>query len=305
VEAAGVIAFGVSIGEAEPYRRFSEPGIGVAAEPDSEIYAFAATGPGVSRTYNLMLGTAARRDDLEALVLLHSHTEIVDTAFCAKVREALRDPDVAVVGCVGAAGVGSIAWWEGAVRSGPVLHRYAEYGSGEVPAFAWARPEEPGEVDTVDGFLMVLSPWAVRNVRFDEALLLSYGFDLDFCLQVREAGRKVVTADLAAVFHRSLELVSERELWIEAHIDMAEKWEGRMLRAEGGEVDWKQRARRAEAEREVARALAHSNLLGADAKVQELERAVEEVTETVSWRATEPLRRVNAWRAERSRRRRR
>ena len=85
-----------------------------------------------------------------------------------------------------------------------------------------------GEVDTVDGFLLVLSPWAVRNVRFDESLVLGHGFDLDYCLQVRAAGRKVVTADLRVVHHHSLELVSDLDLWVEAHMRVAEKWDGRM-----------------------------------------------------------------------------
>jgi hypothetical protein len=40
-----MIAFGVSIGEPEPYRRYAGPGIRFAAEADSEIMAFAAVGP--------------------------------------------------------------------------------------------------------------------------------------------------------------------------------------------------------------------------------------------------------------------
>ena len=70
------------------------------------------------------------------------------------------------------------------------------------------RTRRLGEVDTLDGFLLVLSPWAVRNIRFDEALGEFHGYDLDFCLQVREAGRKVVTADFRAIHHRPLEMRS-------------------------------------------------------------------------------------------------
>jgi hypothetical protein len=185
-----MIAFGSSIGETEPYHRYCEPGIRFAAEADSEVYAFAAAGP-IARTYNLMLEAAAAREDLEALVLVHSHAEIVDPAFCQKVRQVLSNPEVGVAGGVGATGVRSIAWWEGSVRSGPVRHRYLEHGGGEIPAFSWTRRDPaPGEVDTVDGFLLVLSPWAVRNVRFDESLFLSTGFDLDYCLQVRRSGRR-------------------------------------------------------------------------------------------------------------------
>jgi hypothetical protein len=96
-----MIAFGTSITSPEAYRRYAEPGIRRAAEPNSEVYAFAASGS-IFRSYNLLLDTAAARDDLEALVLVHQDAEIVDADFCDKVRRALRDPDVGVVGCVGA-----------------------------------------------------------------------------------------------------------------------------------------------------------------------------------------------------------
>ena len=294
-----MIAFGSSVIDPEPYRRYAEPGLRLAAEPDSEIYAFAPAGS-MPRTFNLILDVAGRRDDLEALVLVHPHAEIADPDFCGHVREALRDPRVGVAGCVGATGVRSIAWWEGKVRSAEVRHRYVDHGGGELPAFSWAQPEPaPGEVECVDGLLLVLSPWVVRNLRFDEALATNFGVELDFCLQVRAAGRKVVVANLPTIHHRALRLVDETEAWVEAHIRVAEKWDGRMPGAERNGDDWKARARRAEAEREAARAFAQANLLARDARVQNLERALEEVTGTRSWRLTEPLRRLNHWRAQR------
>lgn len=298
-----VIVFGSSISDAEPYRRWAEPGIRHAREPDSEVHAYAAVG-GFARTYNLLLDVAAAHDDLEALVLVHPHTEIVDPEFCTKVRRALTDPDVAVVGAVGATGVSSLAWWEGAVVSAPIVDRYQDFGGGELPAYAWteARPA-PAEVEVVDGWLLVLSPWAVRNVRFDEALHLGHGYDLDYCLQVREAGRKVLAADIRLVCHRSVELVKDLGLWAEAHVHLARKWEGRMP----GHVDgasWKDRARRAEAEREAARALAYGYRLAMDARVQHLDRQMVEHTSSLSWRVTAPLRRLNRMRAEAQERRR-
>ena len=48
----------------------------------------------IARSYNALLDRAAERDDLEALVLVHQDAEIVDADLCAKVRAALRDPDV-------------------------------------------------------------------------------------------------------------------------------------------------------------------------------------------------------------------
>jgi Glycosyltransferase like family len=217
------------------------------------------------------------------------------SGFCQKVRKALGDPEVGVVGCVGAIGVRSIAWWEGSVALASFLHRYEEHGGGDLPAFSWWWDEAPpyartGEVDTLDGFLLVLSPWVVRNIRFDESLGQLHGYDFDFCLQVRQAGRKVVTADFRAIHSHALQPFSDPEHWIEAHMVIAEKWDGRMPGVGEAAGTWKQRARRAEAECEVARTIDYSNALIAEARVRELERALAEARGSTSWRITAPLR---------------
>ena len=289
-----MIAFATLVGEGEPYRRYTEPGIRRAAEPDSALFPFASVGS-VTRSCNIVLDAAAARDDLEALVLLHPHTELADPSFCARVREALRDPAVAVAGAAGGAGARSIAWWDGTVSAAPGVQRYVAHRGGEFPAFGWADPVAPlGAVDTVDGSLMVLSRWAVRTVRFDESLRVGHGYDTDYCRQVRAAGRRVVTADLRAIFHHELELVEDIDLWIEGHQQVADKWEP----DEEDEAAWKARARRAEAEREAARAIAHGRGLAADARLLELERRLEEATSTLSWRLTTPLRQANHLRSQ-------
>jgi hypothetical protein len=295
-----MIAFGSPITAPEVYERFAEPGIETVAEPGSAVFAYRATSS-IFRSYNLILDKAAACDDLEALVLVHQDTEIVDPHFCAKVRRALRDPDVGVVGCIGAIGVRSIAWWEGSVTWASFIHRYGELGGGDLPGFAWKRDEAPpfartGEVDVVDGFLLVLSPWAVRNLRFDESLGQLHGYDVDFCLQVRAAGRKVVTEDLRAIHNHSLELVSDAEGWAEAHVRLARKWDGRMPGVGVAGGDWEERARRAEAQAEAARAAAVSKQLQYDAREREFQRILDETTGSIGWRITEPLRRANHWR---------
>jgi hypothetical protein len=293
-----MIAFGTSITSPEFYRRCAEPGIRLAAEPDSKVFPFMAAGS-LFRSYNLLLDKASECQDLEALVLVHQDAEIVDPEFCQKLRRALSDPDVGVVGCVGAIGVRSIAWWEGSVTWASFTHRYGELGGGELPAFSWKDEEPPpyaqtGEVETVDGFVLGLSPWTVRHVRFDESLGQLHGYDFDFCLQVRAANRKVVTEDFQVIHHHSLDLVSDPETWIEAHMRVAEKWDGRMPYVGAAAGDWKQRARRAEAEASATRAQVVAKELQADARITHLERQLEEVTESMSWRITKPLRVLNA-----------
>ncbi len=285
-----MIVFASSITEPDTYRRCAQRGIQMAAEPDSEVIANSAAGS-LFRSYNLILDAVAHRDDVEALVLLHQDAEIADLDFCAKLRKALSDPDVAVVGCVGAIGVRSIAWWEGSVTWASFVHRYSEMGGGDLPAFAFNGAEMPayarlGEVDTVDGFVLALSPWAVRNIRFDESLGLLHGYDFDYCLQVREAGRKVVTADFKVIHHHSLELIGSPETWVQAHMRVAEKWEDRMPDIGVVPGTWKERARRAEAEAAAAHARAVSIQLQADARQKEID-------ESTSWRLTKPLRQLN------------
>jgi hypothetical protein len=296
-----VIAFGTSITAPDVYRRCAAPGIRLAAEPDSRVIAQDAAGS-IFRSYNLILEQAAALDDLEALVLVHQDAEIVELAFCGKLRQALSDPEVGVVGCVGAVGVRSIAWWEGSTTWGSFTHRYQEQGGGEFPAFAWNTDKLPpyartGEVDMVDGFVLGLSPWTVHNVRFDESLgLRLHGYDFDFCLQVRAAQRKVVTIDAKVVHHHSLELVSDPETYVESHMKIAEKWHGRMPNVGVAGGDWKARARRAEAEAAAARAQAIGAQLEIDARERQQDREFEELVNSTSWRITAPLRRLNALR---------
>lgn len=298
-----MITFGCSITAPDVYSRCAERGFHVVKESDSEIIAHAAAGS-LPRSYNAIMEAAARHEDLEALVLVHQDTELVNRDFCAKVREALRDPDVALVGCVGAIDVRSIAWWEGSVTWASFTHRYAEFGGGEIEPLRDRQGRDApyartGEVDALDGFVLVLSPWAVRNLRFDESLGLVHGYDFDYCLQVREAGKKIVTADFKAVHHHSLTLVNDTEAWMDAHVRISNKWHGRMARVGlpnwgSASDDWKQRAFHAEAEAGVARLERVSAEMRAEAREHQLQAALDEVLVSTSWRVTAPLRRLTS-----------
>lgn len=296
-----MIVFASAMTDAEAYRRYARPGIHMAAEQDSRVLAYAAVGS-VCRSYNLLLERAALEPELEALVLVQQDVELLDPNFCSTVRRTLEDPAVAVAGCVGATGVRSIAWWDGAISAAPLVQRYQRFGSGEIPAFSWKRHEPaPAEVDVVDGRLLVLSRWAVETLRFDESLSLGYGYELDLCLKARGSGRKVVTAHLpVAYWTRSLKVVTDTDLWIEGHIQAAERLEGLGPDADIGTDGWRKRARRAEAEREAARTLAYSAEHEVDAELAPLDRALDELMASTSWRLTAPLRRLNQWRSRRS-----
>ena len=276
-----MIVFGTAVTDSEIYDRCAGPGIERAAESDSVVFAHHTAGS-VFRNYNVLLDKAAAHDDLEALVLLHQDVELADPDFAAKVREALSNPEVAIVGCVGAVGVRSLAWWQGALTWAGLIHRYPEYGGGDFPGISW-RPElapsyaNTGEVDSVDGFVMVLSPWAVHNLRFDESLGKLHGYDFDICMQARAAGKRVATTDFRAIHHHSLELINDPETWIQTHIRLAEKWHDHL--PDTG-ADLGARALRAEAEAACARAIMVAHQMRASAAGRQLERMQRELEST-------------------------
>jgi hypothetical protein len=289
-----VIAFGSAITRPDVYDRSAAVGIEAAREEGSVVLALPAAGT-IFESYNRIIDAAAELVDLEALVLVHQDTEIADPGFVGKVRAALADPDVGVMGCVGAIGVRSIAWWEGSVTLASFVNRYTEHGGGDLPAFSWIWDDAPayaraGEVETLDGFLLVLPARTVRELRFDESLGGFHGYDLDFCAQVREAGRKVITIDVRAVHHRQLEMIPDLDEWIEAHIRVAEKWHGRVAGIGEGAGSWRERALRAEAERDAAHLMAATNRLHLEARETELVVGRRELLESLSWRLTAPLR---------------
>src|SRR5215211_8785992 len=73
----------------------------------------------------------------------------------------------------------------------------------------------------------------------------------------------------------SSDLVNDPEHWIEAHMKVAEKWHGRLPGVGESPGTWKERARRAEAERDSARVVGNANMLEMEAKAIELERALD------------------------------
>lgn len=286
-----MVAIGSAITSNEKYEKFALPGIELASEPDTKVFSYATSGT-LFRSYNLILDQAAKLD-LEFLVLIHQDAEIIDPEFIQKIRDQFKDPDVALVGCAGAVGVRSIAWWEGAVTWASFTHIYDELGGGEIPALTWLATETPsyaqlGEVDMIDGFVIGFSPWAIQNLRFDEitggAL---HGYDFDISHQAREAGKKVVTADLKVIHHHSIELISDLDTWVNAHIAFSKKWEHMLPKPEGSEdTSWEDRARRAEAEASAARTMAGAGHLINEA----MQRELNELKASKSWKVTKPMR---------------
>ena len=76
-----MIAFGCAITKPDVYRRCAEAGIRVAEEDTSVVVALSSVGS-IFASYNAVMDRARELADLEALVLVHQDTEIVDADFC-------------------------------------------------------------------------------------------------------------------------------------------------------------------------------------------------------------------------------
>ena len=214
-----MIAFGCAVTDGLKYRRFAEPSIRRAAEPDSALLLRHGA-PSIQTAYNSMLEEAGARPDLEALVLLHQDVELRDGDLAETLRTCMRDPLVAVVGAVGCNGVHSLDWWRGRGVGGVLAPELAG------PERVRGSPPRGEPVDTVDGLLLVLSPWAVRTLRFDERFARYFhGYDVDLCFQAREQGRRVVVADIDVAHHAGLDFFDRRS-WVPAYMLWHRKWGG-------------------------------------------------------------------------------
>ena len=148
----------------------------------------------IGRAYNDVLDGLATERGLEAVVFLHDDVRIVETDLRGKIRMAMAEPDVAVVGVVGGRNPTTMSWASG-VPVGRVV---------EVSDLDGTRREATGDpssgtndVDTIDGLFMAFSPWAAANLRFDDRRFPRFdGYDADVCAQARMMGKRVLTVDI-------------------------------------------------------------------------------------------------------------
>lgn len=179
-----MFAYGVCIGPSDSYERICRPSLPLAAvvsERRQQSSIFIA--------YNSILKEVTASSSLEAVVLLHDDVEL-GPAFEQDVRAALTT-GAGVIGTIGSRHPPSIAWWLGETRGRAAeTVRLFDHGGGT------------HDVDTVDGFIMVLSPDCARSVRFDEHTYFGFhAYDIDYCYEARRAGYRVVVAPLDVVHH--------------------------------------------------------------------------------------------------------
>lgn len=185
-----MLAYGICIGSEDTYQTVARPSLRAYAAPDAPV-AECRDSTSIFSAYNQILNAFAGQQDLEGLVLLHEDVELRDSAFETKILAALSDASVAVLGVIGARAVTSLAWWEGdGVGRCAETRGIVDFGRCEA------------DVDTVDGLLLVMSPWAIRSLRFDEGAFIGFhGYDADICFQARARGRRVRVVDIDLFHH--------------------------------------------------------------------------------------------------------
>jgi len=188
----------------------------------SEVHYERRDQTSICKAYNSIMDECPKED---TLVLLHEDLEIIDQKyFETKVLFLRTRLDVAIIGAVGALGVHNLQWWDGdqligfiSESRGPVVGDFME-----------------GYVDAVDGSLLILTPWALSNLRFDEVNFPHFhGYDVDICIQARRQG-KSICAGFFELFHRTRSCSCEgkkhdcgwgdSDLFDEANRNLLRKW---------------------------------------------------------------------------------
>lgn len=210
-----MIAFVVAVADRARYEAVAAPAIERVREADSPVLAVdGGTAPALA--LNDALDELAVMPDLEAVVIVHEDVALLDLDTAAIVRAAFADPDVALVGAVGAQGVASLAWWDG-----------VGFGNAGTPHVAGGRVHgvaAAGAVDALDGVVLCLSPWAARTLRFEPALAADFhGYDIDLCFQARHHGRRVEVVELA-VHHEHRPTFVATDRWVRNELRFQGRW---------------------------------------------------------------------------------
>ena len=144
----------------------------------------------IAAAYNAILDAAfVEWGDGTTVVLQHDDLQITDPRFAQKVAAASTER-VAVIGVAGARGVTGLAWW----NADTVGHQQTDAGLIDFPG------GRAGDVDALEGSLLVFTPWAVRHLRFDHVPGF-HGYDVSVCAKARAKGRRVVVADIDTHHH--------------------------------------------------------------------------------------------------------
>ncbi len=217
-----MIVFGTCVGFPDRLQKIAVPG--VLFSMNGEGYRYLTPRSNGHNIFPVMQGIieeARRQDDVEALVLMHDDLEIRDLHFAQKIREIFAsDPDVAIIGCIGTSGpFSSLNWWEGERKRGHIVDNglgLHDWGFGG---------DNACEVDTVDGMLLILSPWAVQHLTLAgcgyDGL---HGYAEELCAQARHEGKGVIVTPLEVHHHSKGGVTGDRSSYDRAGENFQKRW---------------------------------------------------------------------------------
>lgn len=216
-----MIHFGVHVVDESRFARSCRPWIDRLRDADSRLFVVSdVRSAAVAR--NRILEQATEEAGLEAVVLLRDDVSIMDRNFLPRIRRRLRDPTVGVLGAFG-----------GQRLAGPdITLGRPLFGSAWSARARLELGPTRGQVDAVDGSLMVLSTAVAKRVRFDEERFAhAHACDLDYCYAVRQAGFTCEVEPFDVFIHAYKAAGSNEDR--AANRAFVEKWRGELYSGTG------------------------------------------------------------------------
>lgn len=204
------VGYGSCVGSWQKFGAYVAPWVQAKGRPLQAL----SDQPSIAVAYNRILDHY-RGQKLDAVILLHDDLEITDPDAEEKLLDALDD-DVALVGVAG--GGPHLRWWD----HNPIGHQMTDSGLIDFG-------QRTGDVDMLEGSVLLFSPWAIENLRCDEQYTdFRSGWD-DVCLTARHAGKRCVVVDVDTHHHSTIGWKSPEveARFTESERLFAEKWGAR------------------------------------------------------------------------------
>lgn len=152
-----------------------------------------------------LYGVGAVAAEGEVLTFLHQDCEVREPFWLKRlVREALR-PEVGVVGPLVVrpefAEIDSVGIWLGGAAAPWSSHRPAFHGSNLSQAGYLSQIKLPHQVSAVSSVGLTTRRALFAELGGFDATYQASGFELDYCLRVRAAGKRVLVTPLARLIH--------------------------------------------------------------------------------------------------------
>lgn len=206
------VAYGVCVGSWDKFNRYVLP-----HTADRPVMALSGQ-TCIGAAYNLILAAYEMACDLDMLILQHDDLEIVDPDAESKFAAALAEPGVLLAGVAGGSARGGLAWW----NHDPVGHQRTDAMNIDFGS-------RTGDVDLLEGSLLVFSRVAIELLRFDLSFTGFHGYD-DIGMQASRGEGRAVVVDVDTHHHNPMGFKSGQSHaeWLEADQLFRHKWQGEL-----------------------------------------------------------------------------